>query len=166
MICHSTDKTTLERHRWTSTLILASVLCDIRHRHLLFRYRKQYVGLKTIIPMSDVPISTSESIPVSDIKILLPFTQAGNEPTPFVLTDERFTAKLLLNYEVCMSDIGYQIKVYSDIRYNVGFLSLQPDIRRFRYQAQSDSADHGFRTKCPPRLKGQPVVKHAITKPQ
>jgi hypothetical protein len=27
-----------------------------------------------------------------------------------------------------MSDIGYRIKVYSDIRYNVGLRSLQSDI--------------------------------------
>ncbi len=29
-----------------------------------------------------------------------------------------------------MSDIGYQTKVYSDIRYNVGLCALQSDIRR------------------------------------
>jgi hypothetical protein len=28
-----------------------------------------------------------------------------------------------------MSDIGYQIKVYSDIQYNVGLGSLQSDIK-------------------------------------
>ncbi len=49
-----------------------------------------------------------------------------------------------------MSYIGYRIKVYSDIRYNVGLRSLQFD--KFRYQAQSDIADHGYRSKCPPMI--------------
>jgi hypothetical protein len=32
--------------------------------------------------------------------------------------------------QILMSDIGYQTKVYSDIRYNVGLCALQSDIRR------------------------------------
>ncbi len=63
-----------------------------------------------------------------------------------------------------MSDMGYRIILYSDIRYNVGILSLQFDIgssniklsqyRKFQYQAQSISlitdiglsAHHGYST--------------------
>jgi hypothetical protein len=40
------------------------------------------------------------------------------------------------------SDIEYRIKVYSDIRYNVGLCALQSGI-----------ADHGYRTECPFMLR-------------
>ncbi len=43
-------------HRWASTSISMSAISDIRHGHLLFRYRRQilYVGLKNVILISEV----------------------------------------------------------------------------------------------------------------
>ncbi len=52
-----------------------------------------------------------------------------------------------------MSDIGYRTKVYSDIRYNVA-LHSSVRYRTFRYQTQSDIADHKYRTECPPMAVG------------
>jgi hypothetical protein len=48
-----------------------------------------------------------------------------------------------------MSDIGYRIKLYlmSDIMSDSALT-----YRRFRYHAQSNIADHGYRNKCPPML--------------
>jgi hypothetical protein len=56
---------------------------------------------------------------------------------------------------VCLHrDVGYRI---SDIRYNFIPISdimsdstLSVRYLKFGYQAQSDIADHGYRTKCPP----------------
>jgi hypothetical protein len=45
------------------------------------------------------------------------------------------------------SDLGYRIKVYSDIRLNVGLRSLQSDI------GGSDIADYEYRTKFTPVQK-------------
>jgi hypothetical protein len=54
---------------------------------------------------------------------------AGFEPKAHAYTGERITPQLLsLSINWGMSDIGYRIKVYSDIWYNVGFHSLQSDI--------------------------------------
>ncbi len=58
-----------------------------------------------------------------------------------------------------MSDIGYRTKVYSDIRYNVG-LGAPVRYRTFRYQAQSDIADHGYWTECPPMPMGIYYIRH------
>jgi hypothetical protein len=56
---------------------------------------------------------------------------------------------LCLSREVGMSDIKYRIKLYSDIRYNVGLRSLSPISKvpisgtvRYRWSR--------YRTKCPP----------------
>ncbi len=51
-----------------------------------------------------------------------------------------------------MSDIGYRIKLDSNIGYNVG-LCCSVRYQEIRYQVQSDIADHGYRTKCPPTLQ-------------
>jgi hypothetical protein len=48
-----------------------------------------------------------------------------------------------------MSDSGYRIKVYSGIDIMSNSLS-SVRYRKFRYQAQSDIADHRYWTKCPP----------------
>jgi hypothetical protein len=107
-------------HRWASTSTSISAVSDIRHRHLLFRYRKKIC--RTENSHSDigrVPISTSESIPISDIQKIL-ITSTGFEPKTLV-----YSATVLI-YEFL--DVGYRIKVYSDIRYNVGLRSLQSDI--------------------------------------
>ncbi len=56
-------------HRWASTSILVSAISDIRHRHLLFRYRKKICWTENChSDTGRVPISTSESIPISDIQ--------------------------------------------------------------------------------------------------
>jgi hypothetical protein len=102
----------------TSTSI--SAISDIRHRHLLFRYRKKICRTENChSDIGRVPISTSESILISDIqKIFI-------TPSGFELKTLVFSATVLI-YEFL--DVGYRIKVYSDIRYNVGLRSLQSDI--------------------------------------
>ncbi len=51
------------RHRWASASILMSAISDIRHRHLLFRYRKRICRTDNChYDIERVPISTSESI--------------------------------------------------------------------------------------------------------
>ncbi len=75
------------------------------------------------------------------------FCIIGLKPTVFM------SCILPLRYkdlQILMSDIGYQTKVYYDIRYNVRLCALQSDIGRFRYQAQYNIADHGYWTECPP----------------
>jgi hypothetical protein len=107
-------------HRWASTSTSISAISDIRHRHLLFRYRKKICRTENChSDIGRVPISTSESIPISDIQKIF-ITSAGFEPKTLV-----FSATVLI-YEFL--DFGYRIKVYSDIRYNVGLRSLQSDI--------------------------------------
>jgi hypothetical protein len=55
-------------HRWASTSILMSAISDIRHRHLLFRYRRQICRTENCqSDIGSVQMSTSESIPISDI---------------------------------------------------------------------------------------------------
>ncbi len=115
----------LYSHRWASTLISMSAISDIRHRHLLFRYRRQI--LKNVIPISEVfqyrhqssfryPILKKKNIPACRF-----------ESTSFGMVCKRYNTKLLYQ-SVCieMSDIGYLKKVYSDIRYNVRLSSLSP----------------------------------------
>jgi hypothetical protein len=141
-------------HRWASTSTSISAISDIRHRHLLVRYRKKICRNENChSDIGRVPISTSESIPISNIQKIF-ITSSGFEPKILV-----FSATLLIYYEarfsfadrvfgstffiatgfhglhvivgtlfLWMSDIGYRIKVYSDIRYNVGLRSLQSDI--------------------------------------
>jgi hypothetical protein len=113
-----------------------SAISDIRHRHLLFRYRKNIC--RTENRHSDVgrvPISTLELIPISDIKRKYHIISAGFELKSHAFTGERITPQLLCGSVNCvMLDIRYRIKVYSDIRYNVGFRSLQSDIGRFDIQ--------------------------------
>ncbi len=49
--------------RWASTSALISAISDIRHRHLLFRYRNKKCWLKSFhSDIGRVPISTSTSI--------------------------------------------------------------------------------------------------------
>jgi hypothetical protein len=103
-----------------------SAISDIRHRHLLFRYRKKICRSENCnSDIRRVPISTSESIPISDIqKLFLTFaTQdiSSQMRAPF------FSATVLI-YE-CL-DVGYRISDKSLFRYqyNVGLRSLQSDI--------------------------------------
>jgi hypothetical protein len=104
----------------------------------------KYVGLKNVIP-----ISASELIPISDIEenkyLYLRF-----ESMSLQTVSECYNTKLLcLSVLTEMSDIAYRIKVYSisDIMSDSALSVRYP---KFRYQAQSDIADHGYRTKCPP----------------
>jgi hypothetical protein len=64
-----------DHHKWASTSISMSAISDIRHRHLLFRYRRQICRTeKRYSDIGSVLISTSEFITISDIeetKILL-----------------------------------------------------------------------------------------------
>ncbi len=77
-----------------------------------------------------------------------------SEPMTLRITWERYTFKLLWLYiKLGMSDKGYRIKLYSDIDI-MSDSTLSVRYRRFRYQAQSDIADHGYRTKCPPMVIG------------
>ncbi len=49
------------------------------------------------------------------------------EPAPLGMMSEHFNFTLLgLSYKIGMLDIGYRIKLHSDIRYNVGLRSLSP----------------------------------------
>jgi hypothetical protein len=88
----------------------------IRHRHLLFRYRRQICRTEERhSDIGSVPISTSELIPISDIEEKNIFT-CRFEPTPLETEIERYNTILLcLSKQIGMSDIGYRIKLYSDI---------------------------------------------------
>ncbi len=116
-------------HRWASTSILMSAISDIRHRHLLFRYRKKICRTANCLSyIGRVPISISEFIPISNIQKIF-VTPAGIEPKTLVFTGERLTSQpLCWSVTHGMSDTGYRIKVYSDIWYNVGLRSIQSDI--------------------------------------
>ncbi len=72
---------------------------------------------------------------------------SGFEPTTLVTSIWQSTTALQRFTHV---DVGYRTKDYSDIRYNVGTLRSSVRYRTFRYPAQSDIADHGYRTECPP----------------
>ncbi len=112
-----------------------------RHRHLLFWHWRQICWTEN--HHSDIgsfPISTSEFIPISDIeekkKIMPP---SGFEPTPLGILNEHYKSKLW-----CLSDIGQNFILISDI---VSDSALSVRYRKFRYQAQSDIADHGYRIR-------------------
>jgi hypothetical protein len=109
------------RHRWASTSTLMSAISDIRHRHLLFLYRKKICQTENChSDIGGVQILTSESIPISDIQKIFN-TSAGFEPNTL------FSKASVLISEYM--DVGNQIKVYYDIQYNVWLPSLQSDIR-------------------------------------
>jgi hypothetical protein len=113
-------------HRWASTSILMLAISDID-----FCYSdigRKYVGLKTVIPISEEFRYRHLSpfrYPISK-KIVI--TSAGFESNTLLLTGELLTSEpLFWSIKFWMSDIGYRIKVYSDIRYNVRLRSLQYD---------------------------------------
>ncbi len=99
---------------------------DIRHRHLFFRYRRQICRTeKRLSDIGSVPISPSELIPISNMEEI--FFLVDSISTSLGTVSERYNTKLLcLSIHIEMSDIGYRIKVFSDIRYNVGLRSLSP----------------------------------------
>ncbi len=56
-------------HRWASTSILMLAISDIRHRHLLFQYRKKICRTENChSDIGRIPISTLEFIPISEFK--------------------------------------------------------------------------------------------------
>jgi hypothetical protein len=110
-------------------ITVMSTISDVRHRHLLFRYQKKICRTENChSDIRIVPISTYKSFPICDIQNVC-YTFAGFEPKTFNFAGERLTSRpLCWSASTWMSDIGYRIKVYSDIRFNVGLLSLQSDI--------------------------------------
>jgi hypothetical protein len=118
-----------QSHRLASTSILMPVISDIWHQHLLLWYRKKIRRTeKSHFDIGRVPISTSESIPISNIQKILT-SSAGFGPKTLIYTGKRLTSQpLCWSMNVWMSDIRYQIKVYSDIPNNVQLCSLQSDI--------------------------------------
>jgi hypothetical protein len=118
-------------HRWASTSISMSAISDIRHRHLLFRYRRQiYRTEKPHSVMGSVLISTSEFIPISDIEEKN-ISSWRFESAILGLVSERFNTKMLWLLVKC--DVGYRIsdKTLFYILYNVGLRSLT-----VRYQSE------------------------------
>jgi hypothetical protein len=70
-------------HRWASTSILMSAISDIRHRHLLFRNRRQKCRTENChSDIGSAPISTSESIPISDIHKKFVFSSSTRTRDP------------------------------------------------------------------------------------
>jgi hypothetical protein len=123
-----------------ATLIsLQSTIGGHRHRSQCRRYPTsdidicysdigdKYVGLKNVIPISEVFQYRHQSsfqyptLKKKDISL------CRFERTSLETESERFNTKLR-SLSVCtqMSDIGYRIKVYFDILYNVGLRSLSP----------------------------------------
>ncbi len=97
---------------------------DIRHPTLSSDIGRKYRAENCHSDIGGVPISTSESIPISYIQKIF-FTSAGFEPKTFVLKYEHLTSQPQCWFmNLWMPDIGYRIKVYSD----VGLHSLQSDI--------------------------------------
>jgi hypothetical protein len=68
-------------------------------------------------------IYTLESIPISNINIFFIKLESNSGPLAHV-------SALPFSYSESL-DVGYWIKAYSDLRYNVGLCFLQSDIRGF-----------------------------------
>ncbi len=80
------------------------------------------------------------------------------------MVSKRFNTKLLcLSVCILMLDIVYWIKVYSDIDIMLDS-ALSVRYRKFRYQAQSDIADHRYRTKCPPMAETMHECERTVIK--
>jgi hypothetical protein len=113
----------------------------------------KYVKLKNVIPISEVfryRHPSSFRYPILKNKI---FAAADLNPCPL----EWLASAITLSFCVCLcrvicriSDIGLKFIPISDI---MSDSALSVRYRKFRYQAQSDIADHGHRTKCPPMPK-------------
>ncbi len=112
-------------HRWASTSISISVISDIDICYS--GIGDKYVGLKNVILISKVfqyRHQSSFRYPHWRKKHL---SSCRFEPAPLGMLSERYNSKLLwLSVNVGMSDIGYRIKLYSAIRYNIGLHSLSP----------------------------------------
>ncbi len=124
---------------------------DIRHRHLLVRYPRQiFQTEKCHSDIGSVPISHQSSF-------WYPTLKENNYSSQWIQTPLNrkralCTTKLrCLSVKIGMSDIGYRIKLYNDIQYNVGLRSLSP-ISEVPISGSVDIADHGYRTNCPPMV--------------
>ncbi len=152
-------------HRWALTSTSMSAISDIRHRHLLFWYRRQicrtekrhsYIYRK----YSDIDIRAHSDIRHWRKKI---FQSADANPRPSDWKASTNTELLRLCVHNWMSDIGYRIKLYSESDI-ISDSTLSVRYRKFRYQAQSDIADHGYRTKCPPMIFVRARLTHLCQK--
>ncbi len=98
----------------TSTSVIPISETNMSDWHTSFRYRK----------CSNIDIRSHSDIRYWRKKII---SSCRFEPTSLGKVSERYNTKLLCQLvRIEMSDIGYRIKVYSDIRYNVGLRSLSP----------------------------------------
>ncbi len=110
------------KHRWASTSTSISAISDIRHRHLLYRYRKK-------ICRTENSHSDTEGF---RYRYLSPFRYLISKK--YLSHQQDSNHRHLFSQPLCwfmnfwMSDIGYRIQVYSDIWYTVGLRSLQHDI--------------------------------------
>jgi hypothetical protein len=81
-----------DHHKWASTSISMSAISDIRHWHLLFRYRRQICRTeKSHSDIGSVLISTSEFIPISDIEETKILLHADSNPRPIELNASTIT---------------------------------------------------------------------------
>ncbi len=89
--------------------------------------RDKYVGLKNVIPISEVFwYRHQSSFRYPTLKKKKKFHLADSNLRPRMVS-ERYNTKLLwLSLLIRMSDIRYRKKLYSDIQYNVGLHSLNP----------------------------------------
>jgi hypothetical protein len=107
-------------HRWASTSTSISAISDIDICYS--DIGRKYAGLKTVIPISEG----------FQYQHLSPFRYPKSKK--YLSHQQDSNPRHLFSQPLCwfmnfwMSDIGYQIKVYSDIRYNVGLCSLQSNI--------------------------------------
>ncbi len=124
----------------------------------------KYVGLKNVIPISELfryQYQSSFRYPTMKKKNITP---CRFKPAPIGMVSEHYKTKLLwLSGYIGMSDFGYRIKLYSDIDI-MSDSALSVWYRKFRYQAQSDIADHGYRTKCPPMIITSCASQTALNK--
>ncbi len=125
---------------------------DIRHQHLLFRYRNRICRTKS--PHSDIgraniDISFHSDIGINKYRIFRYLKLINNSQMARIkISSNNNCTSLLSNFysscqvlgvlplcyaglQIVMSEMGYWTKVYSDIHYNVGLCALQSDIRRF-----------------------------------
>ncbi len=94
-------------HRWASTSILMSAISDIDICY--YDIGDKYGRLKNVILISEV------------------FRYQHQNPGPLEIIGKYYTSELRYFFLIKrMSDIRYRIKLYSNIRYNVGLCSLSP----------------------------------------
>ncbi len=105
-------------HRWASTSISMSAISDIRHRHMLFRYRRQICRTeKRHSDIGTLPILTSEFIPISDIEEKKYFIRQIRTRYPWSGKRELVH---LATVTVCMyQDVGYKISGKTSFRYPI-----------------------------------------------